>query len=317
MKKNHIYSSICIAMALLMLLFTTACSKDVNEEQGSSNTPGVLEPITVDNPVSYFYMSILESADKNSYIEVSKDQDGNAYIQFVATNRIVTTKDAAVFHNIAKAIEEAKFSNLHGKNTSEEGDARASLYVEFADGSNYSASCSGIISEEFLAAYKAMENFFSELTADVSKPQAEIRGEVNAEALSAMQEIHNAGMEYLDTLFIAEVDKDEYFGFTLGLSNTDGITHGIICSPTTNVTAYSLVIVTLEDESKKDSVAADFEANMDWRKWVCVAPNNALIAYKDNMVLCVMGSNSLFEKTATAIAETGWTEFKTLKNPDM
>ena len=118
-------------------------------------------------------------------------------------------------------------------------------------------------------------------------------------------------------LLSSTVDKDEYFGFTLGLSNTDGITHGIICSPTTNVTAYSLVIVTLEDESKKDSVAADFEASMDWRKWVCVAPSNALIAYKDNMVLCVMGSNSLFEKTATAIAETGWTEVKTLKNPDM
>jgi len=82
-------------------------------------------------------------------------------------------------------------------------------------------------------------------------------------------------------------------------------------------TAYSLVIVTLEDASKAEAVSGDFESNLDWRKWVCVAPSNALIAQKDNMVLCLMAGDSLYTQTLTGIEAAGWTVTKTLENPDM
>ena len=82
-------------------------------------------------------------------------------------------------------------------------------------------------------------------------------------------------------------------------------------------TAYSLVIVTVEDASKAEAVAADFESTMDWRKWVCVAPSNALLAQKDNMVLCLMAADELFTQTQQGIETSGWTVTKTLENPDM
>ena len=82
-------------------------------------------------------------------------------------------------------------------------------------------------------------------------------------------------------------------------------------------TADSLVIVTLEDASKAEAVANDFENTMDWRKWVCVAPSHALLAQKDNMVLCLMAGSDLFLQTQSGVEAAGWNVTKTLENPDM
>ena len=78
--------------------------------------------------------------------------------------------------------------------------------------------------------------------------------------------------------------------------------------------AYSLVIVKL-DGAKAEDVCSDFEENLDWHKWVCVAPDQAMIAVKDDMVLCLMATQQVFESTAAGITKTGWTEVKTLERP--
>ena len=66
-----------------------------------------------------------------------------------------------------------------------------------------------------------------------------------------------------------------------------------------------------------EAVCEDFETTMDWRKWVCVVPSNAMIATKDNMVLCLMGSDQIYTLTAPSIEATGWNVYVTLGNPDM
>jgi len=82
-------------------------------------------------------------------------------------------------------------------------------------------------------------------------------------------------------------------------------------------TAYSLVIVTLEDAANAETVCSNFESQLDWLKWVCVAPSDALIAQKDNMVLCLMAYDDLYVQTANGIEAAGWSTMKTLNNPNM
>jgi hypothetical protein len=82
-------------------------------------------------------------------------------------------------------------------------------------------------------------------------------------------------------------------------------------------TAFSLVVVTVEDEANIGAVRADFEANMDWRKWVCVQPTGAVIAQKGNMVICVMTMDETYSQVKGAINASGWTEVATFENPDL
>jgi hypothetical protein len=79
--------------------------------------------------------------------------------------------------------------------------------------------------------------------------------------------------------------------------------------------AYSLVIATLEKGTDAAAVCADFEANLDWMKWVCVAPSHAMTATKGNMVLCLMATDEAFTGTAAGIEAAGWTTVTTLENP--
>lgn len=121
-------------------------------------------------------------------------------------------------------------------------------------------------------------------------------------------------MEYLDAYTISQVAKDEFFAFTVGLSSDAGIASAVSCAPMMMTDAYSLMIVKL-DGAKAEDVCADFEKNLDWRKWVCVAPDQAMIAVKGDMVLCLMATEQVFEGTAAAINKTGWNEVKTLERP--
>ena len=94
-------------------------------------------------------------------------------------------------------------------------------------------------------------------------------------------------------------------------------TSGFPSAPMMNATAYSLVIVTLESTDLTADVRQDFANNLGWRNWVCVAPEQALIARKDNVVLCLMASDPMFTQTANAIETAGWTEMEFFRNPDL
>ena len=43
-------------------------------------------------------------------------------------------------------------------------------------------------------------------------------------------------------------------------------------------------------------------------------PTNALVAVKDNMVLCLVAADELYAMTAAGIESTGWTVVETLEN---
>ena len=137
--------------------------------------------------------------------------------------------------------------------------------------------------------------------------------DVNEWAASLTDE-QRAELAAMDDEQIMEYLSEE--GVELPDEALEGIAGGVTCAPMMMTTAFSLVIVTLEDGADADAVCADFENTMNWRKWVCVAPSNAMIAQKDNMVLCVMADGPMYTKIAVAARQAGWTEVKALMNPD-
>ena len=165
-----------------------------------------------------------------------------------------------------------------------------------------------------------MEEYFEELTKDIPVyvPQPEVVGTVNSEVLAEMHRIlSKSEIEAVDTLTITDIPVDENFAQAAGLSSAEGITSGTSCAPMMLSTAYSFVIVTVEDDDDTDDVCDDFAKNMEWNKWVCVSASNGLVAEKGNMALCLMGTGDFYDKTANAIKAAGWDDIEELKNPDM
>lgn len=280
----------------------------------------VTNPVEVDSPLTFFSLTLGENYDSISSLTAYPNDDGSAHIEYVGTEKKVGDLDAACLQGIADAFAQTGLAALARQDVYGEGEANGSMYVAFPDDTSFSVGYSGNIPDAYTQGYAAMDAYFQTLVADlpVYVPQPQVMGEVDPALLDTMNQIlDSTGIANLDTFSISQLPLDDTFGFAAGLSGMDGITGAVSCAPMMMTTAYSLVIVTLEDAAKAESVANDFENTMDWRKWVCVAPSHALLAQKDNMVLCLMANSDLFLQTQRGMEAAGWTVTKTLENPDM
>lgn len=318
-------SGIALLLAVVMALSLAACTGN-NDTTAPTETQGT-EPskttesteatqgsiATVESPVSQLYMELSESTDDIRYLYASDNGDGGAHVEYSADEKRMGTLSADVLTAITTALAGTELADLDGQEVFDGEGPTATMSVTFADGTTLSASFSGNVPQEFRDGYAAVEAYFLSLASELELPQAQVLGEVNADALAAMQEIlNNSGMEGLDSLNISDVVMDDYFGFAVGLTSSEGITSGTSCAPMIMSIPYSLVIVTLESEDMVQTVRADFEATLAERQWVCGMPESALMAHKGNMVLFLVGSETMFQQTATAIENTGWTEIETM-----
>jgi len=314
---------LCLLLSAVLLLSACgapAAPSETTTAPTTEVTVAVTTPSEVENPVTFFTLSMGENYEEIFSMTAYANEDGSAHIEYVGQEKKVGDFDAIYFHGIAAAFADSGLAALNGQDAYAEGEANGSMYVEFADGSMCTVGFSGNIPEAYAQGYAAMDTYFQQLVANlpVYVPQPMLMGEVEPALLDTMTQILNGtGIETLDGFAISQLPLDDTFGFAAGLSGTEGIVNAVSCAPMMMTTAYSLVIVTLEDASKAEAVSGDFESNLDWRKWVCVAPSNALIAQKDNMVLCLMAGDSLYTQTLTGIEAAGWTVTKTLENPDM
>lgn len=324
--KNKIFTRVlCGVLALVALFAMAACGEKTPETQPQTTAPQETTPETTQQAQSAegmtsFYMSMGETFDSQVYLNAYDNEDGTAYIEYVGAEKKVGSLDASVLQTIFAEAQKAQVIALNGTEIYEEGEASASLSIGMSDGTYYSANIGGSIPQEFATAYTAMETLFQSLTAEmpVYVPRPVIGEDVNSNILTAMHQILMVGeVPNLDGLMISNVPVNEDFAFATGLSSTKGVANGTACTPMMMTTAFSFVIVTAQNEEAAAAVAADFEQSMDWRKWVCVAPSNALIAQKGKMVLCIMGSDELYNSTAKGALESGWTEIKALENPDL
>ena len=320
---------ICLLLAVVMTLSMAACGdKPVETNPGteapttvpSTEAPATLPDVTVENPVTYFSLSMSQTAEEYNYMTAYPNEDGTAYVEYQAEEKKAGNLDGAVLHILAEELAKTGLADLSGKDAYEEGEASCSMYIEQADGTVLTVGFSGTLPEEFVTGFNTMMDCFKTITASlpVYVPQAQVMGEVDADLLAAIQEIvNNSGMDGLDTMAISGIAKDEYFAMTVGLSSDEGIARATAFTAMNMTTAYSLTILTLDDASTADAVCADLESSLNWRKWVCVAPTSGLIAVKDNMVLILLGSDTLYTQTATGITAAGWTTAAELTNPDM
>lgn len=330
MNKNLFRRSLCALMIGAMSLSVAACAntdKDTTTAPGTTETTNAAPSTTPStepaqkSDINMFSVSMNPDAATLLHINVYKGEtEGKYTVDYQGEVRKQAELDAAALADLAAQLESTGLAALKGKNENTDGEASASMYVEFADGTTLDANFTGEISKEFQDAYTAMDKYFQTVLADVPEyvSQPTIGEGVNEETLAEVQAImYSSGMTNQDNLMITNVPMDDFFGTAVGLTNTDGITSGTTCGSMMTTTAYSFVIVTLDEGTDAKTVMDDFQSSMDWRKWVCVAPSNALIAQKDNMVLCLMGSDQMFEQTKAGIEANGWQNLVALNNPDM
>ncbi len=285
-----------------------------------TTTPVETTPSEV-SAVTYFSMSLGENYDNIVLLTAYPNADGTAYVDYTGKDtKKVGNLDASVLTTIAQELAKTELASLVGQDIFGEGEANASMYIEYTDGTSIMVSFTGQIPETYTQGFAVMETCFQQLTADLPEyvPTPMVMGDVDATLLSELNTIlGSSGIEALDGFAISGIATgDEFFAYSAGLTSSEGISAAASCAPMMMTNAYSLVIVTLSDESKAADVAADFEKNIDWRKWVCVAPDDALIAQKGNMVLCLIAGSEQFTQTRNGIQAAGWTELKTLSNPD-
>lgn len=315
-------------LALVLVLSLAACGAekpaDTTAAPDTTGTPAPDDTTSAGVPeitgtITYFTLSLGENQTDIHSLSAYPNEDGTFYVEYVGDEKKIGNLDASVHEAILTALEESGLAQLHGQDEYQEGEAVASMYISFADEQMLAAGFSGVIPEAYRTGYAVVEECFKELTKDlpVYIPQPIINGNIAEEDLAVMNEIlDQLALENPDAYYISEVMKDEFFAQTLGLSSDAGIDRAITFAPMMMTSAYALNIVFLEEGADADAVCADFKESMDWRKWVCVAPDSALIAKKDGMALCLMGGD-VFELTKTAIVDAGWTVVEELKNPDM
>lgn len=316
-----------LVLALLLALSCVACGGDAQPtETTTAPTENTSEPTTettsepteeqiATSPLAYLQLSISEEDGSMVSITAFDDDMGNAYIEYVGAEKKMANMDLSLLKDIQAELEKSGMIELAGMDEYKDGEAFASMYIAYEDETSDSANFGGEIPQSFRDAYAVMDAYFQKLTADVEVyvPRPLIMGEVNEDAQAALEAILDAsGAEPLDMFSISDIPLDFSFPAMMGLTGMNGITAGTACAPMMSAIAFSCMVVNVEDESKIDAVAKDFAANVNWERWVCVSADEALVASKDQMVLCLAGTDALYQQFADAIESTGWTVIETL-----
>jgi hypothetical protein len=326
--KNLITRGICLALTLVLAFSLTACVGNNGGETTESTTtptttaPETTAPVASGSAMGFITLSYGENFDSVINIMAYTNDDGTATIDYQGEIRKSGTVDASIMDALAAEFAVSGLPELHDQSQWEEGEASGSMYVTFDNETViYSVDFSGNVPQAYIDGFNKIHTLFVDLIAEVPEyvPEATVIGNVDETVLAEMKNIISNTSMPQDTLAIYELalDDAETFGFSAGLSSSEGIVNAANCNSSMMTSAYSLVIVTVEDAANIASVRADFEANLAWGKWVCVRPTGALIAQKDNMVICLMGMNESYTETEAAITAAGWTEIATFTDPEM
>ena len=328
---NRTYFTRGFALLLAVVLLLTGCATakpgdttaatDVTTmpapDQVTDATEGTLN--LEGKTLSFFSVNLNLTGSDNRYMMAYPNDDGSVYVEYVGdVKKIGTNMDGKVLESVTAAVIQSGIADLNGQNIYLDGGAVGSAYVEYTDGTVIGIGYSGEIPEEYLTAYNALDAAFQTLTAEleVYVPVPLVGDGVDETALAELMAILEATqIRDLDMFQIADVTKDDIFTLVMGLSSAEGIANGTSCSAMMMTTPYSMVIATLDDGMDVQTVRDDFLNNLDWQKWVCVMPTGALIAQKENMVLCLMGADALFAQTVQAVTDCGWENLESVDSP--
>ena len=299
---------------------TEAPTTAPTEEPTDAPTEEPTEEPTEAKKLSMLMMTSGEGMNMDT-VSIYDDDMGGLFVSYSVNGvRKQTTMDLSLLAGLEEAMNNSGMMELAGTEEYGEGTNSVSFYASYSDWSSVSVAYYGVeVPEAFTTAYNTLIAYIETMTADVPVyvPQASVMGEVDETILTEMQAIvNNAGIMNIDMMAIQPIDvADEYFGMIAGLTSNEGITAAASCqSMMMGGAVYSLVMVNSSDVA---AVAADFEANLDWGKWVCVRPSNAIIATKGNLVVCLMADASMYAGTVSAMQTAGWTTVNELTDPGM
>lgn len=316
-----------LLLALILVLSFAACGGEETPATEPATEPTTTEPATeapaVDAPVfTDFSMSYSVDYVPVKSITVMDNGDGTCYVEYFGDVRKVDfAADIAILSEIAAAYVQSGLDAFNGQEVYGDGTATATFYATQADGTVVTGIIAGEVPQEFLDAIDAMDASAQEILADmpVYVPQPAIMGEIAENDMAAMNAIlEGLNLPNADAFTISGIMKDEYYAETMGLSTDVSTVSAVKMQPNMMGGAvYDLNIVTVAEGVTAEAVAQEFQENIDWTKWVCVSPAEALVATKDNQTLCLLGSDSQFADTKAAIEAAGWTVVVTLENPNM
>ena len=291
----------------------SSTSAQATPEVTTTATPPLAE---AENPITYMNIYCTGADGILRYVSFSA-RDGGFDLEYQGD-----VKKVAPFEGESSAFLDAAFlrsalADFNGQSVYGGDGAYVSMYVQFEDNTYVTADFSGTIPESFLTGYQIMESevaaFMQNVPIYVPKPL--VIGNVNADALAEIEAIvKSADYAAPDGFYISDIPLDEFFEMKTGLSSKEGIVNATELGPCMQPSAFSLLVVTVEDETLIETVQKDFASDIPWNKWVCVSASRAVIAQKGNMVLFLLDGSNLYESTVTALTKEGWTLLETLTN---
>lgn len=299
-----------LLMILAVLLSFAACKET---EISSVETTAAVEEQT---PVQLIRLSLTDETEGERSIYAYVDEEGQVYVEYVGEEQKTGILDASSLAGITQKVEEADFASMNEENVYNEGPAAASFYIYYGEdnfvGGGYTGT-SEDIPQAFIDAYGKMDSYFKQLieNAETYVSADNIAENVDPDVKSELLKIFAASDSALaEKLVVEDVLWDEDFYSNTGLTSDYGLVNATRCSNMRIPTNYSFVLVTLEDSSYINGVASDFKANDGWFQLPEAPEYTSYIAYKGNLVLCVIGEGDLYNQTVSAIGKCDWTIFE-------
>ncbi len=113
---------------------------------------------------------------------------------------------------------------------------------------------------------------------------------------TTMESIIDAMYEKVDVewpKFVKQPLTQENMEYMLGVTNFEFV-EGVVSEPMMTSQAHSIVLFTVDPSADIETIKADIKANVDGRKWICVAveDENILVDHVGNHVILIMDEHS-------------------------
>ena len=312
-------------LACVMVLGLAAC--------GTTDAPEAQQPAA--SPANSVMASFGESYDTSVNINIYPEEDGRFLLDYIDAegNSQRGYVDEALMTELANIYANNNLAELNEKEEYGEAENFASLTMDFADGSTFGCYFAGEVPEALTTALTAMNDAVAAATAtmEVYKAEVDFAEDVNADVKAALEAVFaHLGNDALDmTMGMAVPADDPAYGNMIGLETMDEtkditpIVNAVLeqTSGTTVVQnmmgtlAHQITVFQLNDGADAAALGASLMENAGWRKWVCVAPDMALTATKDNMLLFSLTLTDIGTDLVAGLEAEGWTVTAAAENP--
>ena len=314
MNMKRILAAFLAAMMILSLAAcgSTAPSSDATEDSSSS--------VTVENPAISFNAAYGESFDNVISIGIY-DEEGRYLLDYTDANGNQRGYvDAALLEQLTAVYLSNNLAELNETEEYGDGEASANISLDFADGSMFSCMYTGEIPESVITAFNAMNEVVVAAMESMEPYRAHVdfAEDVDADAKAALEAVfaHLDNVALDMTAGMTVPADDPNYLHTVGMEPSEQVANTTVVQNMMGTLAHTVSLLQLNEGADAAAIQKTLMDNADWRKWICVAPDMAVAAEKDNMVLFSMTLSDIGEDLVAGLEAEGWTVTATAANPD-